>query len=176
MSILNDVLSSKKKKIIKVQQQPQFPLKYDYRYGPYEPITSIEESYKRDFINLLLTSPGEWPMSPDVGVGLKHYLFEFKGSEKLNSLASTIKNQLKRHLPVVDLVQLKIDYNDEDLDSNIAKIILVYTVLDTSGYVTAFDITQNPKAVTMEDLQKIVLQTADLFERRNALLSSVVNL
>ena len=175
MSILNDIISSKAKGTIKAQQQPRFPLRYDAKYGPYTPITSIEESYKRDFMNLLLTSPGEWPMSPSLGVGLKHYLFEFKDSEKMMSLESTIREQLKRNLPVVNLLEAHFDYNDSDLDANKARIILVYTVLQTSGYVTAFE-TSNGSEVTIEELENSKIQTADLFDRRNNLISSVENL
>lgn len=178
MSMLNDVLSSRTKEIIKTQQQPQFPLKYDQIYGPYAAITSVEKSYKKDFINLLLTSPGEWPMSPQIGVGLRHYLFEFKNSEKLTSLGPTIQNQLKRHLPVVELVDIKYDFGkDDELEyRNSVRIILVYTILGTSGYVTSFDTSQDTSEVMIEELQETKLQSADLFDRRNALLSSVVNL
>lgn len=176
MSILNDIMSSKAKDIIKTQQQPEFPLKYDNKYGPYSAITSVVESYKRDFINLLLTSPGEWPMSPNIGVGLKHYLFEFKDSEKLSNLGPTIRYQLKRHLPSVELEQIKFDYQDSDLDNNKVRIILVYTILNSTGYVTMFDLAQNTNIVSIEDLQNVVLQTSDLFERRNAILSSVTQL
>lgn len=176
MSILNDVISSKSKGMIKAQQQPLFPLKYDTKYGPYAAITSIEESYKADFINLLLTSPGEWPMSPDLGVGLKHYLFELPGSEKLLELGPTIRFQLKRNLPGVNLLDIKFDYNNNDLDSNKLRIILVYTILQTSGYVTSFNIDQDSNSVVTSELEQAKIQAADLFDRRSGLLSSVESL
>lgn len=172
MSILNDIISSKAKGIIKAQQQPSFPLRYDAKYGPYTPITSIEESYKKDFINLLLTSPGEWPMQPDLGVGLKHYLFEFRGSEKLNNLAPEIKYQLKTNLPVVDLLGLKFDYNDNDIDKNKVRIILAYTILETSRHVTSFGLTPS-LTVAIEEIESSRVQAADLFNRRNSIISSV---
>ena len=115
-------------------------------------------------------------MSPNIGVGLKHYLFEFKDSEKLSNLGPTIRYQLKRHLPSVELEQIKFDYQDSDLDNNKVRIILVYTILNSTGYVTMFDLAQNTNIVSIEDLQNVVLQTSDLFERRNAILSSVTQL
>ena len=169
-------MSSKSKGLIKAQQQPSFPLRYSPTYGPYEAITSIEESYNTDFKNLLLTSPGEWPMSPDLGVGLKHYLFEQPGSEKLLELAPTIRFQLKRNLPVVTLLDIKFDYNNQDLDSNKLKIILAYTILQTSGYVTSFNVDQNSNSVIISELEKAKIQSADLFDRRSGLLSSVESL
>ncbi len=169
-------MSSKAKNIIKTQQQPSFPLKYDNKYGPYSAITSVVQSYKRDFINLLLTSPGEWPMSPEIGIGLKHYLFEFKNSEKLTSLGPTIKYQLKRHLPVVELKQIKFDYNDEDLDNNKVRVVLAYTILDSTGFVTKFEESSDNGLVSIEDVQEVIIQSSDLFERRNAILSSVTQL
>ena len=65
---------------------PRFPLKYSDNFGPYEPITNIYESLNRDFINLVLTHPGEWPMNPDLGIGIKQYLFEQYDSPKLDEL------------------------------------------------------------------------------------------
>ena len=171
MSILSDIVSRNSKRIIKSQQQPQFPLKYDPAYGPYFPITSIEESYKRNFINLLLTSPGEWPMSPEIGVGLKHYLFEHPNSEKLQSLAPVIHDQLRLHLPQVVLNDLLFDYKDEDIDNNKVKILMSYTVLGSVGITTIFESAFD--SVKIEDIQNTRFQGIDLLNRREALVSDI---
>jgi len=172
MSILTDIISKKSKNLIVAQQQPEFPLKYDIVYGPYKPITSIVESYKRDFINLLLTSPGEWPMSPDVGVGLKHYLFEFPGSEKLQSLGPKIQEQLKRHLPQVELVDLSFDYKSEDLDNNKTAVVLAYLILGSINFTSLLS-PDVKNIVQVTDLQMTKLQDIDILNRRQSLISDL---
>lgn len=173
MSILNDVTSRRAKNLIKNQQQPAFPLVYDATYGPYKPITSIVESYKKDFINLLLTSPGEWPMHPEVGVGLKHYLFEYRDSPKLQSLAPTIKSQLSRHLPQVELVDLVFDYQDNDLDNNYVKVVLAYLILGSVTYASLIA-PQAKDVVEVSDLSRQQLQSLDILNRSQSLVSDLV--
>jgi len=176
MSILRDIVSRKAKERIKIQQQPNFPLRYDTTYGPYTPITSIEKSYRRNFINLLLTSPGEWPMSPGMGVGLKHFLFENPGSEKLLSLAPTIRFQLKRYLPQIELFDLNFDFKDEDIDNNRVKIILSYVILGSTGVSTSFAIPSPGDVVSVEDISRTHLQAMDVLNRFASITNDVERL
>ena len=176
MSILNDIVSNRVNDIIKIQQQPNFPLKYDKVYGPYKPITSPIESIKKDFINLLLTSPGEWPMSPRIGVGLRRYLFELPNSEILQQLAPNIKQQLKEYLPVVTLEGLKFDYLDEELDQNKLRIILAYSISGVEEYMTTFSFSPSSNEVEVTDIQSSSLQGADLLNRHTSLVSDIITL
>lgn len=172
MSILTDIISKKSKNLIVAQQQPEFPLKYDITYGPYKPITSIVESYKRDFINLLLTSPGEWPMHPDIGVGLKHYLFEFPRSEKLQSLGPKIQEQLAKNLPQVELVDLSFDYKTEDIDNNKTSVILAYLILGSINF-TSLLTPDATDIIQVKDLEMTKLQNIDILNRNQSLISDL---
>ena len=52
-----------------------------------EPILSKEESLRQDFKFLILTqSQSEWPMNPDLGVGLRRYLFENYSADSLRGV------------------------------------------------------------------------------------------
>ena len=175
MSILNDVFSKKASNIIKIQQQPDFPLRYDKIYGPYTPITSIEKSFQRDFINLLLTSPGEWPMSPDMGVGLKHYLFEFENTEKLNSLKSAIQNQLNKFLPQIKLFGVQFDIDEVRIDKNKARLIIQYGILNSVGFSTEFVLNMNSNQIQIEDIFTKQVQALDLLNRSVGVRSSTVS-
>tara|TARA_Y100000114_G_scaffold156702_1_gene184848 strand:+ start:3410 stop:3940 length:531 start_codon:yes stop_codon:yes gene_type:complete len=173
MSILNDSISKRAQSIIKIQQQPDFPLRYDFRYGPYTPITSVEESYKKNFINLLLTSPGEWPMNPEIGIGLKHYLFENPDSEKLQSLEPTIRNQLRKFLPQISLANLDFDYNDKDLQENRLRIVLSYIILGSTGHSTSFGFSGIQSIIDVVDLGAISLQPTSILNRAAGIVSNV---
>ena len=79
----------------KRQIQPAWPLRFDQSTGPYTSVDSVAASLKQDFIILLQTIPGEWPMRPDLGVGLVTYTFETMGSEYLLDIKTKIQSQLR---------------------------------------------------------------------------------
>jgi hypothetical protein len=129
MSFLTSTIINEAASPVKQQFQPVFPLEYDGTYGPYAPITELEETIGVDFQNLLFTSPGEWPMSPSMGVGLKRYLFEMHTSPELPKLKERIQRQLDENLNSVQLIDVKYDLNPEQVDQNLAKITIVYSIL-----------------------------------------------
>lgn len=130
MSFMNNaaILSEIQREREKTQFQPEFPLVYDGTFGPYRPITDKVESIQKDFENLLQTSPGEWPYDPELGVGLRHYLFEFHNSEKMNELEPSIRNQLDRYLPAVRLIDLEVVASPQEKDESFATIKMRYTI------------------------------------------------
>lgn len=130
MSIIPKILSkNSKNQKVNVNYQPQFPLKYDEKDGPYSQITSLEESLKKDFENLLMTNPGEWPMRPEVGVGLKTYLFSSFAGPEISELQAKINDQLSRFLPSVQLIDLQYVSTTEQQDTNLLAIRILYSIL-----------------------------------------------
>ena len=115
----------------KILYQPEFPLVYDGIHGPYRPITNVVTSLQADFLNLLQTSPGEWPFEPDLGVGLKHYLFEFQGSEKLLELQPVINDQISKYLPQIELLDLQFIASDQEIDESFTVLKLTYSILNS---------------------------------------------
>jgi phage baseplate assembly protein W len=131
MSYINSIIaaSSRYSSSNTRQYQPQFPLRYDPVFGPYQPIVSEQESLQKDFEILLLTNPGEWPMNPELGIGLKHYLFENYDSSKLQGLKPRIQNQLMRFLPTVQILSVNWNASDHEKDEGFVTIILSYSIL-----------------------------------------------
>ena len=91
----------------KRQIQPDWPLRFDQSMGPYASVDSVAASLKQDFIILLQTIPGEWPMRPDLGVGLVTYTFETMGSEYLLDIKTKIQAQLRKYLPNIKLIDAR---------------------------------------------------------------------
>lgn len=112
--------------------QPEFPLVYNQRYGPYSSITSKPESLGKNFINLLMTNQGEWPMNPDLGIGIRTYLFSQSSSDILQTLRPRIVNQLNKYLPHIQLHSVEIQQDDEDIDGNRIKIKINCIIMNTS--------------------------------------------
>ncbi len=173
MSILNDIISRNAQKIVQVQQQPKFPLKYSSVYGPWEPITELEMSYQQNFFNLLLTNPGEWPMNPDLGIGLRTYLFELEDSSKFANLKPMAKNQLKRYLPEIELLDIIFNKNSESVDNYSMNIVIVYAIFNSVVYTTRASANiGNPRDIRFEDLNRRQYQPLDILARSSHLISS----
>ena len=114
------------------QYQPEFPLVYDSRTGPYSTITDKIDSLGRNLVNLLMTNPGEWPMNPDLGIGIRRYLFEQSTSNISQSLKPKIVKQLSQYLPHVKLHSIKIEQSENDIDNNSIKIRINCVIMTTS--------------------------------------------
>ncbi len=110
------------------QLQPKWPLKIDSQDGPYEAIYDVAESIHQNFKHLLRTVPGEWPMRPGMGIGLRKFLFDSHTSPDVKNLSSTIRNQLEKYLDVVELVDLKVDLSPRQVDRNQMVVMIRYRI------------------------------------------------
>ena len=108
--------------------QPLWPLRMSDTSGPYESIKQAKESIQQNFVFLVQTIPGEWPMNPDLGVGLSQYLFETYGSQELDMLKERMQKQLKKYLPAIKLVDARFLYTEEDQDSANTILSIVYSI------------------------------------------------
>jgi phage baseplate assembly protein W len=95
---------------------------------------TTEEQVVSNYINLLLTRPGERFMQPDFGVGLLSYVFE-QNTDALQSVLQTeIEDQTAIWLPYVNLVELRIDtYNNRLGDEHTANIQIIFNVLNSNA-------------------------------------------
>ena len=112
------------------QIQPLYPLRIDPSVGPYKSVSGPDESLKQDFVFLLQTIPGEWPMNPDLGVGLSRYLFEDKKSLDLSDIEDNIRKQLRKYLPNITLIRATFEASLENQDDHISILKIVYSVPD----------------------------------------------
>ena len=120
--------------------QPKFPLEYSNIDGPYRGIKDIKETIKQNVVFLLSTSPGEWPGNPDIGVGVRRFLFENKGSQELNSIHARIKDQFSRYLPFLKVSSELVEEDSEGyslVDYNQLKLVVRYNIkpLNVEEYV-----------------------------------------
>ena len=116
---------------------PKFPLQFDNYVGAYSLTTTLKEVVRQNFINLMLTAPGERIMDINFGVGLRNYLFEQNSSSLQTSIALNIRSQTKTYMPFVGLN--KIDFNlsglheqeDQILDISIEYSVASMNILDS---------------------------------------------
>ena len=79
-----------------------------------------------------MTNPGEWPMNPDLGIGVRKYLFENYGSPELGKIQERIRNQLQRYLPFpyIQMISAKLEATPEEQDQGYANLKIRYAILD----------------------------------------------
>ena len=144
MTLSNSIHSNMNlNKLRDIRYQPDFPLVYDGAHGPYKMITSLEMSIQKDFENLLLTSPGEWPMNPEIGVGLRQLLFENHGASLVTGLEAKIRRQVEKFLPSVAIIKVDLTTSPEEKDENLLKIKLIYSILGGTVMTSTVDTSAN---------------------------------
>ena len=112
----------------KKQIQPKWPLEIDASVGPYKSVDNVASSLKQNFVFLLLTNPGEWPMNPDLGVGLSRYLFQDIESLQLSDIKSNISSQLAKYLQDIVLIDAQFVATSESQDRNLAYLTVSFGI------------------------------------------------
>ena len=90
--------------------------------------TNTRDQIKSNFLNLLLTVPGERINQPNYGVGLKRKLFENNLDE--STLLEDISNQTSFYMPEISLNSIKIN---QDIDEYKTTIALDYSIADQAS-------------------------------------------
>ena len=89
----------------------------------FEGTQTTKEQVKTNLINLLLTNPGERPMLPQYGVGIKSLLFE--NDINSNLLKDKIQYQVSKHIKYMTLKNVEISSSE---DEHTIFITIVYAI------------------------------------------------
>jgi phage baseplate assembly protein W len=90
---------------------------------------TTSQSVKNNLINFFLTNPGEIPLNPTFGGGLRAFIFEQISEGTLDGLENNINYSLKTFFPNVIVNDLEILRND---DTNTLTINLKYSVANSN--------------------------------------------
>jgi phage baseplate assembly protein W len=88
-----------------------------------------KDAIKNNLINFLLTNPGERPMNPLFGGGLRAFIFEQITNNNLEFLQTDISNKISTFFPSVKVEELTVTGNP---DINTVNIILSYSIINTN--------------------------------------------
>ena len=121
--------------------QPRYPLSLSDLEGAYASIKDIKENIKQNVKFLLLTSEGEWPGRPEIGVGLRKFLFTNYPSQELISIHKRVKDQFEKYMPFVKIRSELIDKDERGesfIDRNEIKLVVRYSVpsMNIEDYMT----------------------------------------
>ncbi len=111
--------------------QPKYPLELSDIEGAYAGIKELRENVKQNVKFLLLTSPGEWPGRPEIGIGVKRFLFSNYPSPEILNIHKKVKEQFSRYLPFVEIQTELVDKDESGIsyiDRNEIKLVVRYAV------------------------------------------------
>lgn len=80
-----------------------------------------KDAIRNNLINYLLTNPGERPLNPTFGAGIRNYIFEQILNENLENIAFKIESDINKYFPSVQATVNIIpnyDYNTVFIDIN----------------------------------------------------------
>ena len=80
-----------------------------------------KDATKNNIINYFLTNPGEHPLNPSFGGGLRNFIFEQIANDTLDGLKETISLQLQNVFPNVTVNSIDV-LKEEDTYGIIVKI------------------------------------------------------
>jgi len=103
----------------------KWPLDFTDRSIGFE---SVGEENIKDMVvfnlkNIILTEPNERLFYPEMGVGIRRFLFEQSTDLDVESLRYEIISQVKRYAPYVSIINLQIEIYENSLS-----VILAYEV------------------------------------------------
>ena len=90
---------------------------------------TTKEAIKNNLVNYFLTNPGERPLNPTFGGGLRDIIFEQITTDNLDFLEERISFDLDQFFPNIKIENLNI-LKQEDLNS--ITVLLSYSVINTN--------------------------------------------
>ena len=90
---------------------------------------TTKQAIKNNLINYFLTNPGERPLNPSFGGGLRSFIFEQIATDNLDFLEERISSDLVTFFPNISINNLEILKQD---NLNTITVSLTYSVINTN--------------------------------------------
>jgi len=97
--------------------------------GVFKSNFTTKEAIKSNLINYFLTNPGERPLNPTFGAGLRDFVFEQIIDENLDFLQEKISADMQIFFPNVNILNLEVYSNTNNNSINIS---LNYNIINTN--------------------------------------------
>ena len=95
----------------------------------FRPNYTTAEATKNNLLNYFLTNPGERPLNPSFGAGLRAFIFEQIATENLDFLQRDIESKLKIFFTNININNLEILRQE---DNNTITVSLTYSIKRTN--------------------------------------------
>lgn len=81
---------------------------------------------KNNFINLIMTKPGERFSNPEFGCKIHNLVFDFNDDSLQTDVEDVIEEAVQRWMPYISLEELSIERPPSDVDRNTYRIYMRY--------------------------------------------------
>jgi len=95
--------------------------------GVFQPNYTTKEAIKNNLINFFLTNPGDRPLNPLFGGGLRNFLFEQITNGSLDFLKDEIQRKINENFQNINIISLEVSKSE---DINEVKMNLTYNIIN----------------------------------------------
>jgi uncharacterized protein len=88
-----------------------------------------KDAIKNNLVNFFLTNPGERPLNPTFGGGLRGFIFEQITEDNLNFLREDLNEKISVYFPNIEVKDLTVTGQS---DTNQITVTLKYAVMNTT--------------------------------------------
>lgn len=92
------------------------------------------EQIKNNFINLILTIPGERFNNPEFGCNIHNLVFDFNNSELQTDIRQVVEESVNRWMPYILLEELVFQPTDDDKDRYRAQMYVKYRLSENPNF------------------------------------------
>ena len=83
---------------------------------------TTQEAVKTNLINYFLTNPGEIPLNPSVGAGLRNFLFEQISNVTVDNVRAFVQSKLEIAFPMIQIDSLQVLTTQQDNNTLIVQL------------------------------------------------------
>ena len=83
---------------------------------------TTQEAVKTNLINYFLTNPGEIPLNPSFGAGLRNFLFEQISNITVDNVRAFVQSKLETAFPMVQIESLQVLTTQQDNNTLIVQL------------------------------------------------------
>ena len=96
--------------------------------GVFKSNYTTKEATRNNLINYFLTNPGERPLNPNFGAGLRSFIFQQIADDNLDFLENEISSNLEKFFPNINMNNLVVGKQE---DINTINVSLDYSIINT---------------------------------------------
>jgi uncharacterized protein len=90
---------------------------------------TTQEAVKTNLINYFLTNPGEIPLNPSFGAGLRNFLFEQISNVTVDNVRAFVQSKLEIAFPMIQIDSLQVLTTQQDNNTLIVQLKYSYLIL-----------------------------------------------
>ena len=83
---------------------------------------TTQDAVKSNLINYFLTNPGEIPLNPTFGAGLRSFLFEQMSEVTVDNVRSFVQSKLNTAFPMIQIDSLEVLTDKQDYNTLIVRL------------------------------------------------------